>query len=90
MGTENKPKITLFHCIHAFKQTTGPMIKGCVIKAIQMPCSSMTKDVYILKAFEAGADFMQTQCMYNMVRFKEWIKGAADQGLTKKHIYLEM
>ena len=56
MGIENKPKITLFHCINAFRQTTGPMTGECEVKTIQMPCSSMTKDVYILKAFEAGAD----------------------------------
>ena len=56
MGTGNKPKITIFHCINAFRQTTDSIFDGCEIKVIKMPCSSMTKDVYLLKAFEAGAD----------------------------------
>jgi methylenetetrahydrofolate reductase (NADPH) len=38
----------------------------------------------LAKKIEAGADFIQTQCIYNMDRFKEWIKRAADQGLTEK------
>lgn len=38
----------------------------------------------LAKKIDAGADFIQTQCIYNMDRFKEWIKRAADQGLTKK------
>jgi len=38
----------------------------------------------LAKKIDAGADFIQTQCIYNMDRFKEWIKGAADQGLTEK------
>ena len=56
MGTENKPKITLFHCINSFKNTTDSMFERCEVKVIQMPCSSMTKDVYLLRAFESGAD----------------------------------
>ena len=38
----------------------------------------------LAKKIDAGADFIQTQCIYNMDRFKEWIKIAEDQGLTKK------
>jgi len=38
----------------------------------------------LAKKIEAGADFIQTQCIYNMDRFKEWIKRANDQGLTDK------
>jgi len=38
----------------------------------------------LAKKIDAGADFIQTQCIYNMDRFKEWIKRAADQGLTEK------
>ncbi len=38
----------------------------------------------LAKKIEAGADFIQTQCIYNMDRFKEWIKRAHDQGLTEK------
>ena len=36
------------------------------------------------KKVKAGADFIQTQCIYNMDRFREWIKEANDMGLTEK------
>lgn len=36
------------------------------------------------KKFDAGADFVQTQCIYNMDRFKEWIRLANEEGLTQK------
>ena len=72
METENKPKITLFHCINSFRQTTGLMFKGCEVKVIQMPCSSMIKDVYLLKAFEAGADaVLVLVCPENSCRYAE-------------------
>ena len=29
-------------------------------------------------------DFIQTQCVYDMVRFKEWMKQARERGLTEK------
>jgi methylenetetrahydrofolate reductase (NADPH) len=32
----------------------------------------------------AGADFIQTQCIYNMPKFREFIKMAVDMGLTEK------
>ena len=32
----------------------------------------------------AGADFIQTQCIYNMPRFREFMKQAVDLGLTEK------
>ena len=90
MGTENKPKITIFYCINAFRQASGPMIKDCEVKVIQMPCSSMTKDVYILKAFEAGADAVlvlvcpEDDCRYaeGSIRAKkrvQWIRGLLDE-----------
>ena len=36
------------------------------------------------KKIDAGADFIQTQCIYNMDRFKEWIRRANTEGLTDK------
>lgn len=38
--------------------------------------------IRLKKKTEAGADFIQTQCIYNMVRFKEWMKMACEEGLT--------
>jgi coenzyme F420-reducing hydrogenase delta subunit len=56
MAKKEKPKITIFYCINSFKQPEGPIHEGCDIKYVKMPCSSMTKDVYLLRAFEAEAD----------------------------------
>jgi len=38
----------------------------------------------LAKKIEAGADFIQTQCIYNMKRMREWVKQAVDMGLTEK------
>jgi len=38
----------------------------------------------LAKKIEAGADFIQTQCIYNMEKFREWIHQANDMGLTEK------
>nr|NJM02085.1 hydrogenase iron-sulfur subunit [Desulfobacula sp.] len=49
------PKLTLFHCRNSFEETCLP-VDGCEIKTVPMACSSMTRDIHLLKAFEAGAD----------------------------------
>jgi coenzyme F420-reducing hydrogenase delta subunit len=54
-----KPKITLFHCINTFSDDSLLPVSGqdmFELKAVKMPCSSMVKDVFLLRAFEAGAD----------------------------------
>ena len=54
-----KLKITVFHCINAFNDTgtvLGGGDEGAEITFIPLPCSSMVKDVFLLRAFEAGAD----------------------------------
>lgn len=38
----------------------------------------------LAKKIEAGVDFIQTQCIYNMEKFRTWIQQANDQGLTEK------
>jgi methylenetetrahydrofolate reductase (NADPH) len=38
----------------------------------------------LAKKVQAGADFVQTQCIYNMARLREWLKQANDLGLTEK------
>ncbi len=40
--------------------------------------------VRLAKKIAAGAQFIQTQCIYNMERFKKWISLAEDRGLTEK------
>ncbi len=38
----------------------------------------------LAKKIQAGVDFIQTQCVYNMPKFRNWIKQANDMGLTEK------
>jgi len=40
--------------------------------------------IRLAKKIEAGADFIQTQCVYNMERFKAWMNMAREEGLTEK------
>ena len=54
-----EPKITIFHCINSFSESALAYfgeIDSVDIKYIKLPCSGMIKDVYLLRAFEAGAD----------------------------------
>jgi methylenetetrahydrofolate reductase (NADPH) len=38
----------------------------------------------LAKKINAGAEFVQTQCVYDIMRFKEWMAQAREQGLTEK------
>jgi methylenetetrahydrofolate reductase (NADPH) len=38
----------------------------------------------LAKKVEAGADFIQTQCIYNMEKMRTWVQQANDMGLTEK------
>lgn len=40
--------------------------------------------VRLAKKIAAGADFIQTQCIYNLERFKTWLTMARDKGLTER------
>lgn len=40
------------------------------------------------KKVEAGVDFLQSQCIYNMERFREFMKRAVDMGLTEKAYFM--
>jgi methylenetetrahydrofolate reductase (NADPH) len=44
--------------------------------------------VRLSKKIMAGADFIQTQCIYNLKRFEAWIHLARDKGLTEKAFIL--
>ncbi|HDM10633.1 MAG TPA: methylenetetrahydrofolate reductase [Desulfobacteraceae bacterium] len=44
--------------------------------------------VRLAKKIQAGADFIQTQCIYNLGRFEQWISEARDRGLTEKAFIL--
>jgi methylenetetrahydrofolate reductase (NADPH) len=40
--------------------------------------------IRLAKKVAAGAQFIQTQCVYDVPRFKEWMRQAQDKGLTEK------
>jgi F420-non-reducing hydrogenase iron-sulfur subunit len=48
-------RITVFYCFNAFPDI-NEQDDDQEVRSISMPCSGMTRDVVILKAFEAGAD----------------------------------
>jgi len=55
INTGAKSKITLFHCLNSFREI--PLLfEECDVKIVKMACSSMTRDIFLLRAFEAGAD----------------------------------
>ena len=91
MGTGNKPKITIFHCINAFRQEKDSIFNGCEVKVIKMPCSSMTKDIYMLKAFEAGADAVLVfACPEDRCRYVEGSKRARKRVLRISNLLNEI
>lgn len=38
----------------------------------------------LAKKIDAGVDFIQTQCIYNMEKFREFMRRAVEEGLTEK------
>jgi methylenetetrahydrofolate reductase (NADPH) len=38
----------------------------------------------LAKKIKAGAEFIQTQCIYNLDKFEEWMRGVRDRGLHEK------
>jgi coenzyme F420-reducing hydrogenase delta subunit len=83
----------VFHCINAFTENAPlPFVGGndVEIKFINLPCSSMVKDVFLLRAFEAGADAVvvlvcpEGQCRYveGNIRAKKrvaWVQNLLDE-----------
>jgi coenzyme F420-reducing hydrogenase delta subunit len=59
MSSKFEPKIHVFYCVNAFAQgvfSPPDAEKAAFVQSSKMPCSSMIKDVFILKAFECGSD----------------------------------
>jgi coenzyme F420-reducing hydrogenase delta subunit len=93
MNKNFKPKITLFHCINSFNESASMPLAGgddCEIKFVRLPCSSMVKDVFLLRAFEAGSDGVlvlvcpEDQCRYveGSIRAKKrvaWVQNILDE-----------
>lgn len=93
MKTKPTYTITLFHCINACGEPAELSCNPAAnlkLNIIPMACSSMTKDIFLLKAFEAGADaVMVLVCPEAACRFAEgsirakkrvdWVKAILDE-----------
>ena len=93
MNLNFEPNITLFHCINTFAEKVFLPLSSrdeMRIKTVQMACSSMVKDVFLLRAFETGADAVvvlvcpEGHCRYveGNIRAKkrvEWVKKLLDE-----------
>jgi coenzyme F420-reducing hydrogenase delta subunit len=93
MGKKFIPKISIFHCINVFgdgEMLLPPGQKDAAIEFVKLPCSSMVKDVFLLRAFEAGADgVLVLVCPEGACRYVEgnlrakkrvaWVKNLLDE-----------
>jgi coenzyme F420-reducing hydrogenase delta subunit len=93
MNKQFKPKITLFHCINSFDESASLSLtseNNFEIKIVRLPCSSMVKDVFLLRSFESGSDGVlvlvcpEDQCRYveGSIRAKkrvEWVQNMLDE-----------
>jgi len=65
-----KPRITVFHCFTALQDTAALEGSDYEIQGIKMPCSSISREVFLLRAFEAGADAVVVLvCPVNSCRY---------------------
>ncbi len=55
-GQSRKPRIMVFHCFTALHDTASLAGADYEIQGVKMPCSSISREVFLLRAFEAGAD----------------------------------
>ena len=68
----------------------GADIKGVVPKMFIGAAANPFADPFELrvmrlaKKIAAGADFIQTQCIFNVEKFEKWMEGVRDMGLHKK------
>jgi coenzyme F420-reducing hydrogenase delta subunit len=103
MDADFVPEITVFHCVNSFDEDDAePLIEATAadLTFVNMACSSMVKDVFLLRAFEAGADAVvvlvcpEGHCRYvegNLRANKRvtWVKNLLDDiGLDGRRLSL--
>ncbi len=104
MNQGPKSKVTIFHCINVFGEgdalPTAASEDNVETNFIKLPCSSMVKDVFLLRAFEAGADVVAVLvCAEGACRYVEgnlrakkrvkWVKALLDEiGLDGRRLAL--
>jgi coenzyme F420-reducing hydrogenase delta subunit len=93
MNEVSVPKITIMYCVNSFTETAAfqaDFKKEVEIKFVKLACSSMVKDVYLLRAFEAGSDAVvvfvcpEGHCRYveGNIRAKKriaWVRNLLDE-----------
>jgi F420-non-reducing hydrogenase iron-sulfur subunit len=52
----SKAQVTVFHCFNALDKVAVSENERYEVQTIKMPCSSLIREVFLLRAFEAGAD----------------------------------
>ncbi len=59
---EGKPssriQVTLFHCYNALGNLPETHNARYEVQTVKMPCSSLIREVFLLRAFESGADMV--------------------------------
>jgi F420-non-reducing hydrogenase iron-sulfur subunit len=103
MNCNFKPTITLFHCINTFGEALSLTVSDKTafeLKSVKLPCSSLIKDIFLLKAFEAGSDAVvvltcpEGTCRYveGNIRAKKrigWVKKILNEiGIEEKRLSL--
>jgi len=80
MAALHAPKLTVFHCVNSLNEEHIQSYTATIdidVKTIHLPCSSMVKDVFLLRAFEAGADAVAVLvCPENQCRHLQGSKRA--------------
>jgi F420-non-reducing hydrogenase iron-sulfur subunit len=58
MSQNFKPVITIFHCVNAFEDglSLNAYVDNPEVRSIKLPCSGKVDILYLIKAFETGAD----------------------------------
>lgn len=93
MKATSIPKITVMYCINSFAEKAAFLTafnNDVQINFVKLACSSMVKDVYLLRAFEAGSDGVvvfvcpEGHCRYveGNIRAKKriaWVRNLLDE-----------
>lgn len=103
MKPSSPVKLTIFYCVNSFQETAAlnaSLAGSAEPTYVKMACSSMVKDVFLLRAFEAGADAVvvlvcpQKQCRHveGNTRARKrvaWVQGLLDEiGLDGRRLAL--
>ena len=98
-----KSKLTIFYCINVFGDgdaLAAMAAENVTLNFVKLPCSSMVKDIFLMRAFEAGADVVlvlvcpEGACRYveGNLRAKKrvaWVKTLLDEiGLDGRRLVL--